>query len=357
MAPTIAILGATGQTGRSIVDGLLSKETPPSIPPTNIISLTRLQSLSNASNTALASLGLTIRAFTLTSPHETLVSALKGVDILISCMSGAEEQLQQIPLADAAKEAGVSRFIPSAWLPVIPPGGVHIFRDLKEQVYAHVKAIGLPFTIVDVGWWYQIAFPKLPSGKIDYAMSLPVEEVYGDGQQESALTDLRDVGRYVARVVQDERTVDKYVFCYNELHSQLDTIAILEKLSGESIPRKYVSLEEIDVDIAEALPVLQTSGMDLRSGEGAIIAFKAVARQYVRSWGIRGDNTPERAKELGYVTSKELWPEMEFVKYEDFLGDVVAGKAKPVYEDKREGYLQAWEILKEQKRQKQQQSK
>ena len=128
----------------------------------------------------------------------------------------------------------------------------------------------------------------------------------------------------------------------------------MEKLSGETIPRKYVSLEEVEADIAEALPILQSGGMDLKSIEGAIVAFKTVARQYVRSWGFRGDNTPEKAKELGYVTSKELWPEMEFVSYEEFLGDVVEGKASPVYDqERREGYRQAWEILKEQKRQQQ----
>ena len=355
MAPTIAILGATGQTGRSIVNGLLSTETALPIPPANIISLTRPTSVSNAANAALSSLGLTIRAFSLHSTHAELVSSLKGVDILISCISGADDQLLQIQVADAAKEAGVGRFVPSAWLPIIPPGGDHIFRDIKEQVYAQVKAIGLPFTIVDVGWWYQVSFPALPSGKIDYALSLPVEEIYGSGEQKSALTDLRDVGRYVARIIQDERTVNKYVFCYNELHSQLDTIAILEKLSGETVPRNFVSSEEIDADIAEALPKIQ-GGMDFRSSEGLVVAFLVVARQYVRSWGIRGDNTPEKAKELGYVTSKELWPEMKFVKYEDFLGDVIDGKAKPVYEEEtRAGYRQAWEVLKEQKKQQQQQ--
>lgn len=322
-----------------------------------MISLTRPTSVSNAANAELASLGLTIRSFSLASPHEELVSSLKGVDILISCMSGAEDQLLQIQLADAAKEAGVGRFIPSAWLPVIPPGDVHIFRDMKEQVYAHVKAIGLPFTIVDVGWWYQVSFPALPSGKIDYALSLPVEEVYGTGKQKSALTDLRDVGRYVARIIQDERTVNKYVFCYNELHSQLDSIALLEKLSGETVPRDFVSVEEVEADIADGLPKIM-GGMDLRSGEGLIVAFNVVARQYIRSWGIRGDNTPEKAKELGYVTSKELWPEMEFVNYEGFLGDVVKGVAKPVYEEAtRAAYRQAWDGLKEQKKQKQQQQK
>lgn len=350
MSPTIAIVGATGQTGRSIIDGLLASDNSPPIPPANIISLTRPTSVSNAANTTFSSLGLTIRPFSMTSSHETLVSSLEGVDILISCMSGADEQLRQIALADAAKEAGVSRFLPSAWLPIIPPGGVHLFRDLKEQVYAHVKAINLPFTIVDVGWWYQIAFPKLPSGRVDYAMSLPAEEIYGTGEQIYALTDLRDVGRYVARIVQDERTINKYVLCYNETRTQLDTYAIIEKLSGETIPRNFVSRGELEAEIAEALPQLQKSGMDLRSGEGAVIAFKAIGRQYMLSLGIRGDNTPEKAKELGYVTSKELWPEMGFVKYEDFLKDVVEGRAKPVYEDQREGYQQAWEIIKAQKK-------
>jgi uncharacterized protein YbjT (DUF2867 family) len=350
MAPTIAILGASGQTGRSVVDGLLANEGSLSVPPANIISLTRPTSVSNAANATLASLGLTIQPFSITSSHEVLVSSLKGIDVLISCISGGEQQLQQIALADAAKEAGVSRFIPSAWLPVIPPGGVHVFRDLKEQVYAHIKNIGLPFTIVDVGWWYQIAVPKLPSGKADYALTLPTEEIFGTGEQLSALTDLRDVGKYVARIVQDERTVNKYVLCYNETYSQLDSYVLMERLSGETIPRNFVTRDELERDIAEALPKLQISGMDLRSGEGAVIAFKAVIRQYVLSWGIRGDNTPQKAKELGYLTSKELWPEMKYVKFEDFLRDVVEGRATLVYEDQREGYQQLWEMLKLQKR-------
>ena len=129
----------------------------------------------------------------------------------------------------------------------------------------------------------------------------------------------------------------------------------MEKLSGETIPRNFISREEVEADIAEALPKIQ-GGMDLRSGEGLVTAFKVVARQYVRSWGIRGDNTPEKAAELGYVTNKELWPEMEFVKYEDFLREAVKGEAKPVYdEETRAGYRQAWEGIKAQKKQQQQQ--
>ena len=146
--------------------------------------------------------------------------------------------------------------------------------------------------------------------------------------------------------------------------SRDDSFQILSELHasmfdgpGETIPRNFISREEVEADIAEALPKIQ-GGMDLRSGEGLVTAFKVVARQYVRSWGIRGDNTPEKAAELGYVTSKELWPEMEFVKYEDFLREAVKGEAKPVYdEETRAGYRQAWEGIKAQKKQQQQQQK
>jgi hypothetical protein len=221
---------------------------------------------------------------------------------------------------------------------------------LEEQVYAHVKSIGLPFTIIDVGWWYQIAIPKLPSGKADYALTLPAEEIFGTGEQMSALIDLRDIGKYVARVVQDERTINKYVLCYNGMYSQLDSYAIMERLSGETIPRNFVSRNELEKDIVEALPKSQISGMNIRSGKGAAIAFKALGRQYALSWGVHGDNTPQKAKELGYLTSKELWLEMKYVEFEDFLKDVVEGRATPVYEDQRENYQQLWEVLKLQKK-------
>jgi len=346
MAPTIGILGATGKTGLSIVNALLA--IPSDIPPSNIISLTRPSSVSNSANTKLSSQGVSIRAFTLDAPHATLVSSLSDIEIFISCVSGPEQLLQQIPLADAAKEAGVKRFLPSAWLPIIPPGGVHFFRDLKEQVYAHIKSISLPYTIVDVGWWYQFAYPRLPSGKVDYSLSFPAEEVFGTGEPLSALTDLQDVGRYVARIVFDERTVNNYVLCYNEMHSQLDAYALMERLSGEIIPRVHVSREELEADVAEALPVLMRGEVDHRAPEGLILAFQAVSRQYALSWGVRGDNTPEKAKELGYVTSKELWPEMEFAGFEGFLKDVIEGKGAAVYEQSDE-LMQVVEMMRQRK--------
>lgn len=58
----------------------------------------------------------------------------------------------------------------------------------------------------------------------------------------TALTDLRDIGSYVAKIIIDDRTVNQYVFCYGELLSQEEVFAKMEKLSGEKIERKYVCL-------------------------------------------------------------------------------------------------------------------
>lgn len=65
--------------------------------------------------------------------------------------------------------------------------------------------------------------------------------IAGDGNVPFALTDLRDVGKYVARIICDPRTLNHMVFAYNEVWTYNQLYALLERLSGEKISRKYVS--------------------------------------------------------------------------------------------------------------------
>jgi len=53
--------------------------------------------------------------------------------------------------------------------------------------------------------------------------------------------------------------------------------------------------------------------------------------QYRYSWGIRGDNTPENAKYLGYLLGKELYPDMEYITFDAYLKDLLNGSAKKAY--------------------------
>lgn len=56
----------------------------------------------------------------------------------------------------------------------------------------------------------------------------------------SALTYLQDIGRYVAKIIADPRTLNKMVFVYNELWTQQQIVDKVEELSGEKIERNYV---------------------------------------------------------------------------------------------------------------------
>lgn len=56
--------------------------------------------------------------------------------------------------------------------------------------------------------------------------------------------------------------------------------------------------------------------------------------EYQLSWGIRGDNNPEYAKYLGYITCKELYPDFEPTDIREYLESVVQGTAKGIYTDR-----------------------
>ncbi|EME46010.1 hypothetical protein DOTSEDRAFT_126111 [Dothistroma septosporum NZE10] len=322
----VGVVGASGETGSSIVNGLLEAGN------FEIIALTRPTSISKPFNLALASRGIIIREQDLsaTSDPASLIPAISDLTIIISSIAPLD-QAAQIPLATAAKAAGIKRFIPCAYVPVMPAGGTHILRDLKEQVYNHIKTLRLPFTIVDVGWWYQLSIPKLPSGRTDEFLLMGKSEIAGDGNVSSALTDLRDIGKYVARLAMDERAENRYVLVYNEMWTQNEVYKLVEKESGEQIERNYVSKEELEERVAS----VPEGSLDVTT-----LSVKAPA-QYMLSWGVKGDNTPEYAKYLGYVTSKELYPEMEFNGFEAFVKEVLKGEAPTIYEELKKQFAAA----------------
>ena len=53
--------------------------------------------------------------------------------------------------------------------------------------------------------------------------------------------------------------------------------------------------------------------------------------QYIVSKYVRADNTLENAKYLGYVDARELYPDFKPVSFEDYLGEVLAGKAQRAF--------------------------
>lgn len=113
----------------------------------------------------------------------------------------------------------------------------------KEKIYAELAACGLPYTIIDVGWWYNGFIPKVPSGKTDHAVALPEfiqNLIPGDGEMKTFVVDNEVIGRFVARIVADPRTVNERVMAAGASLSFNEMFDIAEELTGEKADRKTV---------------------------------------------------------------------------------------------------------------------
>ncbi|KAK4212514.1 hypothetical protein QBC37DRAFT_191870 [Rhypophila decipiens] len=311
----VAIVGATGATGSSIVNGLLASDSVRY----EITALIRPASMQKPAVAELAKRGVKVVSAELTAPQEELVNLLTGIDVVISAIYIAELKSEML-LADAAKAAGVKRFVPCFFATVIPPKGVTALRDMKEDVLNHIKKMHLGYTVIDVGWWYQLSIPRLPSGRIDYALTMTNSPIAGEGKVPSGLTDLRDVGKFVAKIIADPRTLNRMVFAYTKLWTQTEVRDLMDRLSGEKCTREYMSPKEIQDAIAECL-----------TDPSKYIAVATL--QYLNSWGVRGDNTPEIAKYLGYLLASELYPELasQLRSLDEYFQEVLDGKGVPPY--------------------------
>ncbi|KAM0420646.1 hypothetical protein ACHAPT_011562 [Fusarium lateritium] len=319
----ITVVGATGETGRSIIDGLLGSSTK-----FQVTAIVRPSSINKPEVEKLKSRGVSIVALELVSSHEELVKALTGQEVVISALEPFSVE-PQLALASAAKDAGVKRYVPSAFGPSCPPTGVMIIRETKERVINHFKKIYLPYTIIDVGLWYQGTLPRLPSGKIDYAITFPSTQIAEDGHGASSITDLRDIGKYVARIITDERTLNQSVFAYNELWTQNQIYSHLEKVSGEKLPRNSVSRKELEATIAAAQKKYDEGTKSWKESLGLAVP------QYLYNEWLNGDNLPEKAKYLGYLDAKDLYPDFEYIKFETYVDEVVNGSGVPIYANLR----------------------
>lgn len=59
--------------------------------------------------------------------------------------------------------------------------------------------------------------------------------------------------------------------------------------------------------------------------------YKLAIFQYWNTWGLRGDNTPEYARYLGYLVAKDLYPDLKGKSYERYCREALDGKAYAVY--------------------------
>lgn len=272
---------------------------------------------------------------------EKIAALLKGTDIVVSTIF-PPNAADQIPLVDAAVQAGVKRILPCNWGTPAARGGIMGLRDLKETVHDHIFRQRLGFTIIDVGFWYQTSFPRVPSGKFDYAAFVPSDEVCAGGTAPNMLIDKKDVGRITVKIMKDKRTLNKRVIAYAEILNQNEINAIIEKKTGEKLDLPHVCLpvsraglqdlikrQRSAEDIKKALAVARKAVEDDPSNIPN--QYKMVWQEYCITKYVREDNTPENAEYLGYIDGRALYPDYEYIKFHEFVDELVAGKVDKPY--------------------------
>lgn len=135
------------------------------------------------------------------------------------------------------------------------------------------------------------------------------QTVYGSGDVRTAITDLRDIGPFVARIIADERTLNRYVFAWGEEVSQNESITLAEKLLGRKLELPHVSSEELE--------------QQMQSAEGVLVHVL----ESRRSLWIRGDNTIANAKRPEYgeaLDARELYPDFKPRTLEQLMREYIA---------------------------------
>ncbi|KLO11935.1 NAD(P)-binding protein [Schizopora paradoxa] len=302
--PTVFVLGGTGTTGTSVVNGLLDSGKY------NVIVGVRPASLSKPAVSKLKERGVEIRAVELTADGaEAIDAALKGVDIVVSTIFlGAIDK--QVYLADAAKRVGVRRFVPCDWASCCVRGVRKLF-DEKAAIQDHVKTIGLPYTFIDVGIWATGTLPSDQEVPEENPIPGRSHKIIGTGDVKNAITHIPEIGKFAAEIIDDERTLNKYVFCWGDEKTQNEVWEIARRVKPEVSGGEALKA----IPIYESGDVLQEALSSVEDG-----SFMQVAVEYLVSLFIRGDNTVENAKKLEYggaLDARELYPDLKISTVEE----------------------------------------
>ncbi|KAL0065594.1 hypothetical protein AAF712_007372 [Marasmius tenuissimus] len=278
---TVLLAGAGGRTGSSIAKALTKR------PEKFLVkAIVREESLQKPIVGELRELGVEIvKGDIVEDKPEALQEYLKDVDtVIITTIPHQPDQQNKFLLA--TKEAHVKRVIPSDFGPYAPPGSMW-FQDTKIATHELIKKHNIPYTFIQVGWWASLTLPLSHKS----TTSVLKREFYGSGDVKTAYTDTSRIGEFIARIIDDPRTLNQTVQAWDGETTLSEAWKIASKVSGETFDDYLkLSAEEIESKI----------GTDLMS---------TVIYEYARSLWIRGDNTVENAVKAGALDARVLYPD------------------------------------------------
>ncbi|XP_018485733.1 pinoresinol reductase 1 [Raphanus sativus] len=252
----VLVVGATGYLGKRIVRACLAEghETYVLQRPEIGLDIEKVQLL-----LSFKKLGARLVEASF-SDHQSLVSAVKLVDVVVSAMSGVHFRshniLIQLKLVEAIKEAGnVKRFLPSEFGMDPPrmghalPPGRETF-DQKMEVRHAIEAVGIPYTYV-VGACFAAYFAGNLSQMEALLPPKKKTNIYGDGNIKVVFADEDDIAKYTAKTLDDPRTVNKTVYIrpQDNILTQNELVKIWENLTGNELEKKTIAAKDFLANI------------------------------------------------------------------------------------------------------------
>ncbi|KNA04334.1 hypothetical protein SOVF_200590 [Spinacia oleracea] len=302
----ILVIGGTGYIGKFIVEASAKAGHP-------TFALVRDETLSNPAKASIIDNFKSVGVYLVTGDvydHESLVKAIKQVDVVISTV-GYPLFADQVKIIDAIKEAGnVKRFIPSEF-------GVDVDRssavepaksmfELKVQIRRAIEAAGIPYTYVSSN---NFAGYFLPTFSQPGVTAPPRDKVVilGDGTAKAVYNKEDDIGTYTIRAVDDPRTLNKtlYIKPSGNTLSFNELVFLWEKKIGKTIEKEYVPEEQVLKNIQDSPPPVNV--------------FLAIGHAVF----VKGDQTNFEIEPSFGVEASELYPDVKYTSVDEYLNQFV----------------------------------
>ncbi|GMN56854.1 hypothetical protein TIFTF001_027659 [Ficus carica] len=302
----ILVIGGTGHIGKFIVEASAKAGH-------QTFALVRVSTLSNPAKAEtvhkLKSVGVEFVHGDLYD-HQSLVKAIKLVDVVISTV-GHDHLPDQAKIIAAIKEAGnIKRFFPSEFgNDVDRLDGVEPAKALyqtKAKIRRAIEAEGIAYTYVCSNFSNGVFLSNLAQ----LGHTAPPRDkvvVPGDGNTRAIFNKEEDVASYTIRAVDDPRTMNKilYIKPPRNIYSLNELVSLWEQKIGKTLEKKYVLEDQLLKDIQDN-PIPLDMKLSVR-----------------HSIFVKGGHTNFEIKPSFGVEASELYVDVKYTTVDEYLNQFV----------------------------------
>ncbi|XP_057515808.1 phenylcoumaran benzylic ether reductase Pyrc5-like isoform X3 [Amaranthus tricolor] len=250
----ILIIGGTRHLGKFIVEASVEAGNPTFV---LIRDSTRFPSAKSQLLTTFKSRGITLLHGDIYD-HDSLVMAIKQVDVVISTVS-TDLIDDQVKIIAAIKEAGnVKRFIPSDFGTDVDniEGAIEpaaSFFEAKAKIRRAIEAEGIPYTYISC---YGFASYFLDTLAQENATSPPRDKVVilSDGNAKAIFNDERDIATYTVRAVDDPKTLNRtlHIRPPANIMSFNEVVSLWERKICKTLEKVHIPEDQVIRNIQES---------------------------------------------------------------------------------------------------------